>query len=663
MSTTVQDPRHVPTPRRWFAAGDINGFFGLMVDNLAVMGFLAAVLMGIYKMPAEVVFGRMFPGTALGVLVGDLLYTWMAVRLVRRAGRDTITAMPLGIDTPTTIGLAFLVLGPAFVAFKQNGLSEHDAAIATWQLGMAGMMVMGVFKFVLSFLGATIGRLVPRAGLLGAIAAIALMLIGFLPMLEVLSAPIVGMATLGVILYAVVARGRLPGDVPGVFAAFVLGTVLYYTLGPVGLIGPGYHAPAPLSWRFALPWPSLGFIDGLAATIPYLPLYLPFGLLMVVGGINNAESARAAGDDFNTRDILLVEAVSTLVAGLCGGVAQTTPYIGHPAYKKMGARAGYTLLTGVFIGLGGVLGYVSTLVEVLPLAVLAPILVFVAIEMTTQAFEASPARHAVAVAFSFFPAIARLLAIKLGDPAYVSPAHFNELMQSQARGLPELGLIVTLGNGFIITSMLWGGFLAALIDRRHAAAVMTLLAAAVLTLFGIIHSVEAGGGMYLPWQLSGVAQTLCYQFAAAYGVLAVIIALLSLQRQSVMIVAAVAAFGMADASRAAECAAPARLMARVQLFFGATLADGQPLADEEWLKFVDQEVTPRFPEGLTELSGRGQWRRPDGVISREPSRVLLLWYSPAKDRDADIEAVRTAYKTRYKQLSVLRVDGVDCVSF
>ena len=517
---------------RWFAAGDINGFFGLMVDNLAVMGFLAAVLVGIYKMPAEVVFGRMFPGTALGVLVGDLLYTWMAVRLARRTGRDTVTAMPLGIDTPTTIGLAFLVLGPAFVAFKQHGLDEHAAAIATWQLGMAGMMVMGGFKFVLSFVGATIGRLVPRAGLLGAIAAIALMLIGFLPMLEVLSAPIVGLATLGVILYGVVARGPLPGNVPGVFAAFLLGTVLYYGLGPLGLIGPGYHAPGALTWRFALPWPSLGFIAGLASTWPYLPLYLPFGLLMVIGGINNAESARAAGDDFETRDILLVEALSTLVAGLCGGVAQTTPYIGHPAYKKMGARAGYTLLTGVFIGLGGVLGYLSTLVELLPLAVLAPILVFVSIEMTSQAFEASPARHATAVAFSFFPAIARLLAIKLGDPSYVAPERFKELLQADGHGLPELGLIVALGNGFIITSMLWGGFLAALIDKRYGAAVMTLLVAAVLTLFGIIHSVEAGGGMYWPWALSGVAQILVWQFAAAYGVLAVIITLLALQRDA-----------------------------------------------------------------------------------------------------------------------------------
>lgn len=522
----------LPLPR-WFAPGDINGFFGLMVDNLAVMGFLAAVLVGIYKMPAEVVFGRMFPGTALGVLVGDLLYTWMAVRLARRSGRDTVTAMPLGIDTPTTIGLAFLVLGPAFVAFKQGGLDAHAAAVATWQLGMAGMMVMGVFKFVLSFVGATIGRLVPRAGLLGAIAAIALMLIGFLPMLEVMSAPIVGLATLGVILFAVVAQSRLPGNVPGVFAAFVLGTVIYYTLGPLGLIGPGYHAPGAFTWRFALPLPGFGFIAGFAASVPYLPLYLPFGLLMVIGGINNAESARAAGDDFNTRDILLVEAVSTLVAGLCGGVAQTTPYIGHPAYKKMGARAGYTLLTGVFIGLGGVLGYLSSLVELLPLAVLAPILVFVSIEMTTQAFEASPARHATAVAFSFFPAIARLLAIKLGDPNYVSPERFAELMQADQHGLPELALIVTLGNGFIITSMLWGGFLAALIDKRHLAAVLTLLAAAVLTLFGIIHSVEAGGGMYLPWHLHGVAQTLCYQFAAAYGVLAAIIAVLAYQKQPV----------------------------------------------------------------------------------------------------------------------------------
>jgi AGZA family xanthine/uracil permease-like MFS transporter len=489
------------------------------------------VLVGLFKFPADIVFTRMFPGTALGVLVGDLVYTGMAVRLARRTGRETVTAMPLGVDTPTTIGLALLVLGPAFAKYKAAGLDEHAAAVATWHLGMAAMIVMGLLKFVLSFAGGWVGRVVPRAGLLGSIAAIALMLIGFLPMLEVLSVPIVGFVGLGVIFYAVVAKGKLPGNVPGVLAAVLLGTGLYYTLGPLGLAGPGYHSPGVLAWRLALPVPTLGFIDGLSATVPYLPLILPFGLLMVVGGINVTESARAAGDDYRTRDILLTEAFSTLIAGLCGGVAQTTPYIGQPAYKKMGARAGYTLLTGVFVGLGGIFGYLSNLVELLPLAVLAPILVFVAIDITTQAFEATPAQHAAAVVFSFFPAIARLVAIKLGDPAYVAPDHFAQLLTTGDRGLPELGIIVALGNGFIITSMIWASFLAALVDRRTGAAITSLLAGAALTLFGVIHSVEPGGGLYWPWALVGVGRILVWQFTAAYLVLAAVIALLALQKE------------------------------------------------------------------------------------------------------------------------------------
>ena len=131
--------------------------------------------------------------------------------------------------------------------------------------------------------------------------------------------------------------------------------------------------------------------------------------------------------------------------------------------------------------------------------------------------------------FSFFPAIARLLAIELGNPAYVAPDHFSALLTSTAQGMPELGVIVALGNGFIITSMIWAGFLAALVDRRTGAAVATLLAGAALTFFGVIHSVEAGGSLYLPWELAGVARTLAFQFTAAYVVLAAVIGLLALQ--------------------------------------------------------------------------------------------------------------------------------------
>lgn len=519
--------------RRWFVAGDLNGFFGLVVDNLSILGFIAAALIGIFGFPADVVYARMFPGTAFGVLVGNLIYTAMARRLAARSGRDDVTAMPLGLDAPTSIGMALLVLGPAFVAFKQQGLDEHAAAIATWQLGMASLMVMGALKFVLSFAGDTVTRLIPRAGLLGSIAGIALVLMGFLPLVEALRSPVVGFVTLGLLLYVLIAKGRLPVKLPGVFVAFVFGTVLYYALGAAGLGAPGFRWPQLAPLQLHLPWPTLGFVDGLPATVPYLPLLLPFGLLMVVGGINVSESARAAGDDYRTRDILLAEAFSTLIAGVCGGVAQTTPYIGQPAYKHMGARSGYTLLTGLFIGIGGMLGLVSGLVQWLPLAVLAPIIVYVALDITTQAFQATPREHAAAMVLGFLPSVAYMLSIKLGNPAWIPPQHFAELMAaSDSPGLPEMAVIVTLGNGFIITAMIWTSAVAAMVDRRLLRAAAFLFAGAVLALFGIIHSVHPQGGIYLPWTLQGLQSVIAWQFIGAYLALAMLMALLSLQRDA-----------------------------------------------------------------------------------------------------------------------------------
>ncbi|HEX7814728.1 hypothetical protein [Dyella sp.] len=516
--------------RRWLTPGDLNGFLGLVVDNLSIMAFLSTALIGIFGFPADIVFLRMFPGTALGVLLGNIAYTMMAQRLARRTGRQDVTAMPLGLDAPTSIGLSLLVLGPAFVGFKQAGMDAHAAGEATWQLGMASLVIMGVLKTVLSFFGAAVQRHVPRAGLLGSIAGIALVLMGFLPLVEILKVPLVGFAGLGIVLYALVAKGRMPAGLPGVLVAVLVAAFLYYVFGPLGWLGTGYHQPPAWQWRFALPWPTLQWIHGLAYAAPYLPLIMPFGLLMVVGGINVTESARAAGDDYATRDILLVEALATLVAGFCGGVAQTTPYIGQPSYKAMGARRGYTLLTGLVIGLGGMLGYVSNLVELVPLSVLAPILVFVAIGITVQAFEATPMRYAAAVVFSFFPAIARMVTIKLGDPTYVSSEHFAALYNDQSHGLSELAVIAILGNGFIMTSMLWASAVVALIDGRTGRAACILLLGALLTSCGLIHSVTLAGGVYVPWMLAAPERTMVWQFVSAYGVLAIILLLFSLQR-------------------------------------------------------------------------------------------------------------------------------------
>lgn len=500
---------------------------GLIVDNLSILAFLSTALIVIFKFPADIVFGRMFPGTALGVLLGNLAYTVMARRLAARTGRDDVTAMPLGLDAPTSIAMPLVVLGPAYQGYLRAGMAPHDAGIATWQLGMAGLVVMGVLKFVLSFPGDTVQRWVPRAGLLGSIAGIALMLMGFLPLVEIMKVPVVGLAGLGVVLYALVAHGPMPWRMPGVLVAFLVGVALYYGLGPAGLLGTGYQPPVAWQWQPAVPWPSLGFVAGLPATVPYLPLLLPFGLLMVVGGINVSESARAAGDDYRTRDILLVEALATLVAGICGGVAQTTPYIGQPAYKGMGAGSGYTLVTGLLVGIGGALGVLSGLVQWLPLCVLAPILVYVAMNISTQAFQATPQRHWPAVVVAFFPAIARLLTIKLSDPAVVPPAHFAELYASAAHGLPDMAVVTMLGNGFIITSMLWASLVVAMIDGRPRQAAAIALLGALLTAFGVIHSAQLAGGVYLPWALTGDLRALVHPFTLAYVVLALVLAGLS----------------------------------------------------------------------------------------------------------------------------------------
>jgi AGZA family xanthine/uracil permease-like MFS transporter len=514
---------------RWFVLGDINGFFGLMFDNLTVLSFLAGILILAFGFPAQIVYQRMFPGTAFGVLLGDLVYTWMAIRLARRTGNANVTAMPLGLDTPSTIGIALVVLGPAFVSLKQRGMPEADAAMMTWYIGMATMINIGVVKLVLSFVGRRIQKAVPQAGLLGSLAGIALALIGFVPIVDVFGLPLVGIISLGLILYTVVAGIRLPRNVPGVLAAVAVGTILYYLLAPRGLIG-GTYAPPPVALHFGLPLPTLGFLNGYLESLKYLPIAIPFAILTVAGGINVTESARVAGDDFNTRDILLTEAVATLVAGVCGGVAQTTPYIGQPAYKQMGSRAGYTLLTGLFIGLGGVLGYVGFIVELIPRAVIAPILIFVALDIMSQAFRACPARHAPAVAFAFFPAVARLLQIKFSNPDFVPLEKFNALLSAHGKALPELLVTVALGNGFILTAMLWGAFLAELVDRRLRMASLYLWIAAGFTFFGIIHSAVPDGTMYLPWHLEGLAPQIPYQFTAGYVVLALLILLLSSTR-------------------------------------------------------------------------------------------------------------------------------------
>ncbi len=511
---------------KWAQTGDINAFFGLMLDNIAGMLLLVSLMYSVFQFPVDFSLRYMVPGTAIGVLVGDLLFFVLAFWYAKRTGKENVTAMPLGLDTPSTFGMIFLVLGPAF-ASKTAALAKAagyesmealrkaaegstevatqlaqintEAALNTWHIGMCAILISGIIKFVMSFFSGYIHRLVPRAGLLGSLAAIALVLIAFSPLAELSKMPIVGYASLAMVLVTLIGRQKLPGNFPGALAAVVVGTGLYYLL--LG-IGNGIDVPLvestsesikpqffPTEWMQAFTFQWLGKLD---ETIPYLGYVIPFAVATVIGGIDCSESAASAGDAFHTPTVIGIEAIATLAASVCGGVIQSTPYIGHPAYKAMGGRAAYTLMTALFIGGAGLIGYFGFLFLYIPKAAVFPILIFIGIEITAQSFHVTPKRHYAAIAMACLPAIAKLLTLALGDyVAAMDPNHFMA-QQLESRWL----FANVLAGGFIFTSVIWASATAKMIDRRYTSAGLYLLLGALLTLHGVMHSPLPGDRMF-----------------------------------------------------------------------------------------------------------------------------------------------------------------------
>ena len=273
----------------------------------------------------------------------------------------------------------------------------------------------------------------------------------------------------------------------------------------------------PTDWLtvFRLEW-----LEALPDTLPYLPVILPFALATVVGGIDCTESAAAAGDEYDTKKIVAVEAVATIVAGLCGGVIQTTPYIGHPAYKAMGGRAAYTLATALFVGGAGLLGYFGILYAIIPKAAVFPILVFIGLEITAQSFASTPKRHFPAVAMACVPALAYLALLYVDK---VIPGRVAELPPALQE---EMQVLRILANGYIVTSLLWASALAAMVDSRLPVAAAYFAVAGCGTLFGVIHSPLPGSPVFWPWQLAHAEGEWVLRFTLGYFLAALVLLLL-----------------------------------------------------------------------------------------------------------------------------------------
>lgn len=533
----LKDSSRTPHRYQWLTTGDLNAFFGLMLDNLTGL-FLVVILLAGFGFPTDFAISALVPGTALGVLVGDLAFVYFAFRLAREKQSSDVTAMPLGLDTPSVFGVTLLILGPSFrQGVDALGLSEIDAAYRTWHIGIWCIVMSGIVKLVMSPATNWVRRVVPRAGLLGSLAAIALALIGFLPLPEILAQPLPGLIALSIVLTTLVARIPFPGNVPGTLAALLVAGAMYYLLCGLGV--EGYHFPSlsPIEW-FPTLWLESWSGDWVSAwsdALPYLPIALPFAIATVVGGIDCTESAAAAGDSYNTPSVIGVEAIATLLAGLCGGVIQTTPYIGHPAYKAMGGRAGYTLGTALVIGSAGLIGYFTLLNDIIPKPAVLPILVFIGLEITAQSFSATPKRHYAAVAIACLPALAALVVNICGQLLSDNALLENEITVSSLSPMfqEKYAILTMLSSGFILTSLLWAWGLAASIDRNLRVAGVVFLVCTAFTLVGLMHSPLAGNRLFLPFGpeswgtivLESEYRGKVYEFAAGYAAVGVMLLL------------------------------------------------------------------------------------------------------------------------------------------
>ncbi len=494
---------------RWAGAGDVNAFFGLVLDNLAGLILIVSLLAG-FGMSPEFSLRYLIPGTALGVLFGDLCYFYMAFRLAKTSNNPGVTAMPLGLDTPSIFGIMLLVVGPAFLKANDRLGDPNAAAIHAWQIGIGCLFLSGLFKLVCA-LGANWAReTFPRAGLLGSLTAIALVLISFLPLLDIMSSPIVGMIALAIVLISLVGHVAVPLRIPGTVAALLVAGLIHFIMVRNHLLPGPDHSFDPQLGVFPTEWLSAltcSWVSVLNEAAGYLPIVIPFALATVVGGIDCTESASAAGDHYSTRQVIAVEAFATLFAAVCGGVCQTTPYIGHPAYKAMGGRAAYVLATALVIGLGGVFGILGYFYLWIPKAAVYPILIFIGLEITSQSFLATPKRHYAAVALACVPALAFLSVHFVGQILGDSSLREANLgLDSLANAHLKEGITTAklLANGFLLTGLIWSSGLAMAIDRRMTRAAMFFAVAGLMTLFGVIHSPLDSNAVFLPFEFPGL---------------------------------------------------------------------------------------------------------------------------------------------------------------
>lgn len=500
---------------QWCSTGDIGAAATIVFDNLTVLLFVSLILQFGFHFPLDIILNNIVPGTVMGVLLGNLLFIGLAFIIARRENRN-VTAMPHGLDAPSAIGFASCIVGPVFVWLQGSHVDTHTAAVQAWHIGACSVFFVGLIKLVSSLIICRLSKFFPSPALLGAIGGLALAIIGFLPLISIFKVPAVGVAVLAIILAGIYARYRLPFNIPIIPGAIIIGTLLYYVLAPTGLVGEIPHLTMSTDFVLMLR-PHLEIFDELHATTAYFPVFIPFVFLVIFGTMSVVKSADSLGrEQYNIKQVAAIDGIATLCSALFGGIAQTTPYAGFVAYKKLDARAGFLVINILVVGLGGLLGLFALFVDIIPESAVAPVLLFVAFEISMQGFIQSDKKYTVAILFAFLPSLSRLLEIKIPDGNLLTSDIFQNYYVTQLPHMTDQLLITVLGNGFFITAVLWGSWLCYLIDHKRWQGACCALALSIFSFFGIIHSVFLSGEVYLPWLLPDALRGEVFSLSLGY---------------------------------------------------------------------------------------------------------------------------------------------------
>ena len=476
----------------WWVAGDWNAFFGFGTNILVNLLVLTGLLRFVLKMPDEIVFGRILPAAGLMMFLSTAYYAWLAWQLARRTGRSDVCALPSGISVPHMFVVVFVIMLPIATATGDP--------VKGWEAGLTWVFVQSFVLMIGGFIAPVIRRITPRAALLGTLAGVSIAFIALRPALEMYMTPLLGVVCFSIILVSWFGGVRWFRGMPAGLVAIALGCSIAWgsTLigSPIGGMSADNLLASFANFGFSVPLPA---VDHVFSGFEYLPVILitaiPFGIYDLVEAMDNVESAAVAGDSFPTTRVLTADGAVSLVGCMMGNPFINAVYIGHPGWKSMGGRIGYSAATGVTVLLLCCFGVISVLTALIPVVAISPILLYIGMLIGAQAFQETPRSHAPAIIVAFMPHLAAWGKTQIDNA--LAAAGTN----AAAVGLDKLGQsgvlyhgLEVLGGGAILGGLVLGAITVCIIDRALVKAAAFAAVGALLTFFGFMHGERIGIG-------------------------------------------------------------------------------------------------------------------------------------------------------------------------